>query len=109
MNISIPFDFGDQVKHELTGLVGCVTAVDAWKNGCVRVCIQPREIKDGKPVDGSWVDEQDLVLVAPGEAPEAAPSGGPYAAGPPPPRGGSLPWNRPRAPSPWRRRSARPG
>ena len=75
MNISTPFNFGDKVEHTLTGLIGVVVGVDVWKNGCVRICIQPREMKDGAPVNGAWIDEQDVSLIAPGDVPEAAPSG----------------------------------
>ena len=87
MKIQTSFNFGDQVEHALTGLKGSVVAVDVWKNGCVRMCVQPREIKDGKPVDATWCDEQDLARVkAEGDKEQPAPSGGPQADCPAPGR-----------------------
>jgi hypothetical protein len=42
---------GDKVKDRVTGLTGIVIARTDWLNGCIRMTVQPQELKDGKPVD----------------------------------------------------------
>ena len=54
---------GDEAKDEITGLTGVVVAVTTWLNGCERLSIQPRELKDGRPVDNCVFDVEQLVLV----------------------------------------------
>jgi hypothetical protein len=56
-------ELGDVVKDSITGLEGVAVAITTWLNGCVRVVIQPKEIKDGKPVDTSCFDVEQLELV----------------------------------------------
>jgi len=53
---------GDEVKDTITSLEGVVVAVTHWLNGCVRVVVQPKEIKDGKPVDSTSFDVEQLVV-----------------------------------------------
>ena len=75
------FNNGDQVKCRVTGLKGIVVAVTTWFNGCIRYIVQPQEIKDGKPVDTSSFDENDLELVKASKV-ESAPvrkTGGPQS------------------------------
>lgn len=55
---------GDTVRHQLSGLEGVVTAVTVWLEGCCIIQVQPRELKDGLPVDPSGFDERMLSLVA---------------------------------------------
>ena len=88
MKIETPFNFRDQVECTMTGLTGTVVAVDVWKNGCVRLCVQPRLVKDGKAADVTWVDEQDLTILQGTEktSEQAPPSGGPQADCPAPGR-----------------------
>jgi hypothetical protein len=57
---------GDRVRDELTGLTGIVVCISDWLWGCRRVIIQPREIKDGKPVDTFSVDEPQLTVLETG-------------------------------------------
>lgn len=54
---------GDKAKDRVTGLVGVVVAETFWLNGCHRLTIQPQELKDGKPVDTSCFDIEELELV----------------------------------------------
>jgi hypothetical protein len=61
------FNNGAVVKDNVTGLEGIITCMTIWMNGCVRYVIQPQELKDGKPVEPTVVDEQQLVLVADSE------------------------------------------
>jgi len=77
MKVDIRFEFGDQVENTLTGLAGTVVGVSVWNNGCIHIGIQPREVKDGKSVDVSWIDEQDLMLQSRPGAEMGKPSGGP--------------------------------
>jgi hypothetical protein len=57
------FNNGDKVKDNVTSLTGIIVATMVCLNGCIRYCIQPQELKDGKPVDGTYFDENDLILV----------------------------------------------
>jgi hypothetical protein len=61
------FILGEQVKDKITGFSGVVTGITFWLNGCTRVSIQPRELKDQKPIEAEWFDEQQLELT--GSAP----------------------------------------
>jgi hypothetical protein len=57
---------GDKVKDRVTGLTGIVIARTDWLNGCIRMTVQPQELKDGKPVDSSCFDIEELVLLKAG-------------------------------------------
>jgi hypothetical protein len=48
---------GDHVKDKISGAEGIVTCRSEWQYGCVRLTIQPREQKEGKPVDPFVIDE----------------------------------------------------
>lgn len=54
---------GDKVKDRVTGLTGIVVARTDWLNGCIRMMVQPQELKDGKPVETSCFDIEELVLI----------------------------------------------
>lgn len=56
---------GDDVRDSITGLTGCVIAKTEWLNGCWRITVQPRELKDGKPVDSCVFDVEQLEIVKP--------------------------------------------
>ena len=69
---------GDKVKDKISGLVGILTGRSEFLNGCVRWMVQPQETKDGKPVDATWMDEEQLDLVeAEAVTISARPGGGP--------------------------------
>lgn len=57
---------GDKVRDRVTGLTGIITARTEWINGCIRMLVQPQELKDGKPVDASSFDIEELELVTAG-------------------------------------------
>lgn len=64
MNARQPkFSNGDKVQDLVTGLKGIITATTIWLNGCIRYLVQPQELKDGKPVDASTFDENELKLI----------------------------------------------
>lgn len=54
---------GDVARDTITGMVGVVVADTKWLHGCRRLTLQPKELKDGKPVDSWSFDEPQLELV----------------------------------------------
>ena len=53
----------DNVKDDITGCRGVLLSITLWSNGCVRLGVQPRELKDGKPVEMQTFDIEDIVLL----------------------------------------------
>lgn len=58
---------GDEVKDTITGLKGIAIGITVWLNGCVRIVIQPPEVKDGKPVDTYCCDVEQVEVTKPGK------------------------------------------
>lgn len=56
-------NLGDKVRDTITGLTGIAIARHEYLNGCIRLSVQPNELKDGKPVDCSAFDIEQLELV----------------------------------------------
>ena len=56
-------NLGDKVRDRITGLEGIVIARTDWINGCIRMLVQPQHLKDGKPVETSSFDIEELILV----------------------------------------------
>jgi len=54
---------GDRVKDSITGATGIAVARCEWLHGCIRVSVQPEELKDGKPQDLYTVDEPQLEVL----------------------------------------------
>ncbi len=54
---------GITARDTISGFTGVVIAICEWLNGCVRVTIQPRELKDGKPVEMQTFDVEQLEVV----------------------------------------------
>jgi hypothetical protein len=54
---------GSVVRDPITNFSGTVIARTEWLWGCVRLGVQASEVKDGKPVEESWFDEERLVVV----------------------------------------------
>lgn len=54
---------GSRVKDSFTGFSGIATGRTDWLFGCSRICIEPTELKDGKPIESVWVDEQRVVVI----------------------------------------------
>lgn len=67
---------GTVVTDTITGFTGVATARTEFLFGCVRVCVEPKSVIEGKPAECHWFDEQRLDAASP------ATSGGP---GPVPP------------------------
>lgn len=56
-------NLGDKVRDRVTYLEGIVVARTEWLNGCIRMTVQPQELKDGEPVKSSGFDIEELELV----------------------------------------------
>ena len=56
-------NLGDKVKDTITGHTGICTGIIIWLNGCRRIGIQSKAVKDGLPVDVYWVDETTVEVV----------------------------------------------
>lgn len=54
---------GDKGKCKITGFTGIVTSMSTWLNGCIRVGLQPQEMKDGKPQDTQHYDIGQVEVV----------------------------------------------
>lgn len=54
---------GSRVKDSLTGFTGIATGRTEWMFGCARISIEPEELKDGKPIEMAWFDEQRVVVI----------------------------------------------
>lgn len=70
---------GSHVVDHISGLKGVAIGVTTWLNGCVRVIVQPKAVKDTIP-DPQSIDVQQIkVLKEPKEdKPKKSASGGPY-------------------------------
>ena len=58
-------NLGDRGKDRISGQTGIVTARVEHLFGCARYWLEPEELKDGKPVDGRWIDEGQLDVIKP--------------------------------------------
>ena len=53
-------ELGQKVKDNITGFEGLVVARIEYLNGCIQFQVQPSKLKDGKPLEAEWIDEQRL-------------------------------------------------
>lgn len=61
-------DLGATARDSITGFSGVVVCISYWLNGCQRVTLQPKECREGKPLDYQTFDVQQIELVdAPSE------------------------------------------
>ena len=60
------FKLGQVGKDKITGFAGVLTARCEFLTGCNRYCIQPRELKDGKPIDSIYFDEDQIEIIGEG-------------------------------------------
>ncbi len=58
---------GDLAKDSLTGFTGVVVAITDWIHGCRRLTLQPRALKDGRPIESYTVDAPQCQLVKSGK------------------------------------------
>ena len=67
---------GMEVKDKISGLKGIATSITEFIYGCRRIGVSPQELKDGKPMEESIIDEPQLDIVGDGireDAEEVAP------------------------------------
>lgn len=68
---------GTKVKDKITGFEGIAVSRTTYLYGCVRVCVEPQGLHDGKPIESQYFDEQRLedvptaVTGGPGDVPHA--------------------------------------
>ena len=54
---------GSRVRDSITGFEGMAVGRTEWLYGCTRIGVECTELKDGKPVEMQWFDEQRLVVI----------------------------------------------
>lgn len=57
------FELGNKLHDLVTGVKGIAIARIEYLNGCVHYCIKPPADKDGKEIEGFYVDSQQLEKV----------------------------------------------
>lgn len=70
---------GDTVRDTITKFQGVVIAEHKYLNGCVRLSVQPIELKDGKPIDSIAFDIEQLELIEDAKPRAVVPKGGPQS------------------------------
>jgi len=58
-------DLGDKVRCKVDGFEGIATSRVEYLNGCVQYGVRPNVDKDGKRVDVSYIDIEELEVVEP--------------------------------------------
>ncbi|HUX00597.1 MAG TPA: hypothetical protein VMY35_06400 [Phycisphaerae bacterium] len=72
--MSFQMQLGDHVRDIISGFQGIATARSEFLWGCTRVMVQPRETKDGQPIESHWFDEPQLQVITPAVITPAAAS-----------------------------------
>lgn len=67
---------GCRAKDDISGFSGIVIAITTWLNGCVRVTIQPQELREGKRIETDTFDIEQVVYLGVGTKINSVPSGG---------------------------------
>ena len=65
VKVKTNIELGDIVQDSITGFKGVAVAYIQYLNGCERISIQSKTLKDGKVVDTEWIDVQQLKIVTP--------------------------------------------
>lgn len=71
---------GDKARDVISGFSGTIVAVTEWLNGCRRLTIQPSMLHDGKPVDSSTFDAEQVEKMEVGPVLSPSRTGGPSIA-----------------------------
>lgn len=61
---------GAKARCKITSFTGILTSRCEFLTGCNRYCIQPTELKDGKPIDGIYFDEAQIEIIGEAIKPE---------------------------------------
>jgi hypothetical protein len=56
-------NLGDLARDTVTGFTGIVVATTDWLANCRRLTLQPRELKDGKPIEALTFDEPHCAFI----------------------------------------------
>jgi hypothetical protein len=59
-------ELGKRAKDKITGFEGVITARCEFLTGCSRYCIQPTALKDGKPIESIYFDEDQIEIIGSG-------------------------------------------
>ncbi len=76
-------ELGSTVKHRVSGYKGIVTGRHEYLYGCRSYTVQAQELKDGKPVDHIFADEDACEVLKMAKPHKVRDTGGPM---PEPPR-----------------------
>jgi len=57
------FELGDEVKDRVSGYKGIIRVRSQYLTGCNVYGIQSQKLKDNKPFDWSYLDEDLLILI----------------------------------------------
>jgi hypothetical protein len=57
---------GKRAKDKITGFEGVLTSRCEFLTGCNRYCIQPTELKDGRPIESMYFDEEQIEILGDG-------------------------------------------
>ena len=80
MSFDLRYDdaMGKEVLDKLSGLKGVIVAVAEYYNGCVQYLVKTQTVKDGKHVEGEWIDREFLEILGQKLSRDnITPSGGP--------------------------------
>lgn len=64
MVVNERLSLGDLARDTISGFTGVIIAKTYWLNGCVRLTVSPKELKDGAPIESHSFDEAQLELVS---------------------------------------------
>lgn len=56
-------EIGDIARDKVTGYSGVVIGHTKWLNGCDRIGIRSKKLKDGKPQGAEWFDEMEIEVL----------------------------------------------
>jgi len=54
-------EFGTKVKDSITGFEGIVTANAEYANGCKKVLVTAKSVRNAAPIE-EWIDEQRVTM-----------------------------------------------
>jgi hypothetical protein len=57
------YELGNLAVDIITGITGTLTARCQYINGCIQYCLKPMPDKDGKEIEGNYIDETQIRLV----------------------------------------------
>lgn len=71
-----PIKLGNKIRCKASGLTGIAVSRLEYINGCVQYCVKPKVGKDGKDVEGIYIDRELLEVVGKGLYVEKKRTGG---------------------------------